>query len=332
LKATGKSPKQKSLKELQQNKLYNTEMEMHAQDYAQYVIERYEEAKKQTPDAILCVEQRIEVSAYVPECFGTVDALIIADNTLEVIDLKYGKGVLVSSEENKQMMLYALGALTFADVLYDIETVSMTVYQPRLENISTWELSLAELLRWGENFVKPLAKLAYAGEGKFSAGEHCRFCAAKAQCKALADANLEVAKYEFQNPDLLSDKDICDILMRADVFINWIHSVEEYALDEAVNNGKHWDGFKLVEGRSNRKYGDEDKVMKTLLDGGYEKKQIVTEKLRGITDLQKILGKKPFETLVSPLLIKPEGKPTLVPESNKRAAIGSVESAIQDFK
>ena len=317
--------------EIEKDKQYEPEMYGYADDYATFVVERFSQAQVHTKDAILFLEQKLSLTDYVPEGFGTGDAVIIADNVLDIIDLKYGKGIPVSAFENKQMMLYSLGALREFDYMYDIKSVRMTIYQPRLENFSTYEMTVADLKHWAESELRPRAALAFDGEGQFVAGSHCRFCKVRATCKANADYNLELAKYEFADPVLMGDDEIADVLTRADQFLKWLSSVEEHALHEAVNNSKKWPGYKLVEGRSNRVYTDEEKVANKLKAEGFKEDILYTKKLLGITAMEKEIGKASFNTLLSDLIIKPPGKATLVPESDKRPALDTADAAKLDF-
>jgi hypothetical protein len=319
------------LKEIKADKFYNETMQQHCEDYAAFVVERYNEALSRNSDAQIVLEKQIDLTKYLPEGFGTGDVVIVSDDLLEIIDLKYGKGVPVSSEKNKQLMLYGLGVLESYDFLYDIKEVRLTIFQPRIDNTSSWSIDAAELRTWGEEFVIPTAKAAFEGTGEFVVGDHCRFCKAKAQCRALADYNLELAKYDFKAGNLLSDEEVSDILKRADFFTKWISAVEDFALLEAVNNDKHWPGFKLVEGRSNRQYSDESKVAGVYSGQGLSEEDYYNRKLKGITDMEKKLGKKTFDELVGPLLIKPAGKPTLVPETDKRPEYHSAKGAASDF-
>ena len=260
-----------------------------------------------------------------PEGFGTGDCVIIADGTLSVIDYKHGKGILVEAEKNPQMLCYALGALELFDGIYDIDTVSMTIFQPRRENVSTYTISKEELLQWAADVLIPRAKLAYAGEGDFAAGEHCRFCKVKATCRKRAEYNLELARYDFELPPTLEDEEIEVVLAKADALAAWVSDVKDYALQAAVS-GKQWTGWKLVEGRSNRKYTDETAVAEAVTKAGYNPYE---QKLLGITAMTSVLGKKQFESILGSLTYKPQGKPTLVPESNKRPVMNT---ANQDFK
>lgn len=315
--------------ELVKDSLYSESLEEYAGSYADFVWEKYLLAQKTTSDAVLRIEEKIDLTAYVPEGFGTGDAVILADGTMEIIDLKYGKGVQVSAVENKQMMLYALGALDMFGFMYAIHTVRMTIYQPRLDNVSEWEMPVEELLMWGMNELAPRAKMAFAGEGSFIPGKHCQFCRAKAQCRALAEKNMEIAQHEFDDASLLSDAEISKVLEQMDIFRNWMSAVEEYALQAALN-GKAFPGFKLVEGRSNRKYVDEKKVADRLIENGY-KSDLIYEpaKLKTITAMEKLVTKKAFTAILGDLIIKPQGKPTLVPVSDKRQEWNSAEN---DFK
>ncbi|MEN6391054.1 MAG: DUF2800 domain-containing protein [Syntrophomonas sp.] len=322
----------KRLAELKKDPLFSPAMEEYIDQYVAQVSEIFMKAKKQCADTLVLLEQKLDFSEWVPEGYGTGDVVIISDGVLEVIDLKYGKGVPVSAEGNSQTRLYGLGAIDSFDMLYKFSTVRMTIIQPRLDSISTEELTLNDLWLWGENELQPKAKLAYAGDGEFCAGDHCKFCRAKATCKARADYNLELAKYDFQDAFLLSKEEVADVLARADQLKAWVTDLETYALEQARDHGEKFPGWKLVEGRSNRKYTDEFAVGQTLVGAGYEEDQIHKEpQLLGITDMEKLLGKKKFGELLSELVMKPAGKPVLVPESDKRPEINSLQSAIDDF-
>lgn len=304
---------------------YDEEMENCAESYAAYVMEQRAKALESYIDPVVLVEQRLDFSKYVPEGFGTGDCVIIADGTLSVIDYKHGKGILVEAEKNPQMLCYALGALELFDSIYDIDTVSMTIFQPRRENVSTYTVTKVELLQWAEEVLIPRAKLAYAGEGDFTAGEHCQFCKVKATCRKRAEYNLELARYDFEMPATLEDEEIEAILAKADDLAAWVSDIKEFALQSAVS-GKRWTGWKLVEGRSNRKYTDEGAVADAVTAAGFNPYE---QKLLGITAMTSVLGKKQFENILGSLTYKPQGKPTLVPESDKRPVMNT---ANQDFK
>ena len=303
---------------------YNQEMESCTDSYAQYIAEQV----SQYSSPVVMVEQRLDFSRYVPGGFGTGDCIIVADEVLTVIDFKYGKGVAVEAEYNPQMMLYALGALELFSILYDINEVKMVIFQPRIENISEFSMSVLDLLNWAENELKPKAELAAKGEGEFCAGEHCRFCKVKATCRKRAEYNLAIAKYDFAPPDMLEDSEIEMILERADALTAWAADVKEYALSEALK-GKKWNGYKVVEGRSNRKYTDEKMAAAVVKNAG--KDPYSEPKILGITEMTKLLGgRKKFDELLSKYVCKPQGKPTLVPESDKRKEWSSAENDFQE--
>ncbi|MDF1495828.1 DUF2800 domain-containing protein [Caproiciproducens sp. CPB-2] len=301
---------------------YNEEMNDCAAGYAAYVLEQAEAAKQNCADPVVLIEQRVDFSRWVEGGFGTADCIIIADGTLRVIDYKHGLGVLVSAEENPQMQCYALGALELFDGIYDIETVGMTIYQPRRDNVSTWEISKDALYQWADEVLKPTAELAFAGDGNFLCGEWCGFCKAKADCRARAEANLALARYEFKLPPLLTDEDIEDILSKADELVSWASDIREYALRQAVS-GRKWAGWKLVEGRSNRRYINDAVVADVVERAGFDPYE---RRVLGVTAMQKLLGKSRFGELLSPYIEKPQGKPTLVPESDKRPAMSTAEA------
>lgn len=301
---------------------YSEEMEDCANGYAAYILELVEAAKKTCADPVVLIEQRVDFSRWVEQGFGTSDAIIISDGTLHVVDYKHGLGVLVDANNNSQMMCYALGALELFDAIYDIDTVAMTVYQPRRQNVSTFEMSKDDLYRWAEEVLKPTAELAFAGDGNFLCGEWCGFCKARHECRARAEANLMLAQYDFKLPPLLEDTEIEVILSRADQLVSWINDIKEYALQQAIS-GKEWTGFKLVEGRSNRRYTDEAAVTQAVTNAGFDPYE---RRLLGITAMQKLLGKKRFDELLSPYIEKPQGKPTLVPESDKRPVMNNAKT------
>ena len=301
------------------SKYDSDEMEMYTDSYVEFVLEQIEVAKQHCADPFVLIEQRLDFSCYVPDGFGTGDCLIVADKLLHIIDFKYGLGVLVDAEENPQMMLYALGALRLFDALYDIDTISMSIFQPRRENVSTWTISVAELEEWAEQTLRPKAELAFKGEGEFNPGPWCTFCKAAVKCRARAEEKLALARYEFAKPPLLTDEEIEDILSRLDDLTKWANEIAAYAQDAAINHGKQWSGFKLVEGRSIRKYTDETAVVAAATAAGY--RDIFKKSLIPITEMEKLMGKKTFAEVLGGLVIKPQGKPTLVPASDKRPAI-----------
>ena len=304
------------------------EMEECSDAYVDFVMEQYEEAKQNCKDPIVLIEQHLDFSCYVPDGYGTGDCIIIADGRLHIVDFKYGMGILVDAEENPQMKLYALGALELYDALYDINEVSMTIFQPRRENVSTWTVPVEELKEWAENVLKPKAQMAYNGEGEYLPGEWCTFCRAAVRCRARAEEKLKLAQSEFMLPPLLTDAEIEEILAILPDLTKWANEITAYATDAAVNHGKEWDGFKVVEGRSIRKYKDEDAVAKAAEEAGY--KDIYRSSLITLTEMQKLMGKTKFEEVLGGLVYKPPGKPTLVPVTDKRPAM-NVTNAINEF-
>ena len=294
------------------------EMDAYTDGYVEFVLEQLAQAKLECSDPLVLIEQRLDFSCWVPEGFGTGDCLIVADKLLHIIDFKYGQGVLVEAEENPQMMLYALGALRLFDSLYDITEVSMSIYQPRRDNVSTWAISVDELNAW-ENVLKPKAELAHKGKGDYLPGPWCQFCKAAVKCRARAEEKLQLARFEFAPPPLLSDEEIEDILTKLDDLTKWASEIQAYAQDAAVNHGKAWKGFKLVATRTNRKYTDEEAVIQAAKDAGYT--DIFKKSLIPITEMEKLMGKKNFTSILGSLVEKPQGRPTLVPETDKRPAL-----------
>lgn len=307
---------------------YSKEMEANAEGYAQYVAEVYEKAKESCDDPIVLIEQQVSYERWVRDGFGTADALVVADGTLHVIDYKNGKGVLVECEDNSQMRCYGLGSLELFDGIYDIQNISMTIYQPNRDNISTCMLVKEDLLEWADTVLAPAAALAFEGKGDYACGDWCQFCPVKHICRARADYAMELAKYDFADPDVLEDEDIEDILARADTLTSWASDVKDYALRQALS-GKEWKGWKLVEGRSNRKYTDEEKVAAAVEKAGFDPYE---KKLLGITAMTQTLGRKRFNELLGELVMKPTGKPVLVPENDKRPAMNTAKDDFREEK
>ena len=308
---------------------YNSdEMEECTDAYVDFIMEQVELARKSCTDPIVLIEQRLDFSCYVPDGFGTGDCVIISDDRLHIVDFKYGMGVLVDAEDNPQMKLYALGALEIYDSLYDIKEISMTIFQPRRENVSTWTVPVEELKAWAEEELKPKAAKAYQGEGEYMPGPWCTFCRASTRCRARADENLKLAQMEFKMPPLLTDSEIEEVLTILPDLTKWANEITAYATDAAVNHGKEWHGFKVVEGRSVRKYKDENAVAEKAVISGY--KDIYRKSLIPMTEMQKLMGKTKFEEILGNLIYKPPGKPTLVPNSDKRPAM-NVADAKNEF-
>ena len=298
------------------------EMDRCSDDYVSFVQEQMGEI----PSPMVLVEQRLDLTRYVPEAFGTADCIIVGGDRLHIVDFKYGMGVLVEAEHNPQMMLYALGALELLDGIYDIQKISVSIFQPRRENVCTWSLPKEDLLRWARDDLVEKARLAYMGEGEYCAGEWCTFCRASVRCRARAEEKLRLAKEEFKYPPLITDEEIEDVLGEIPELIKWANAILAYATDAAVNHGKVWMGFKIVEGRSVRRYKNEDDVAREAESAGYT--DIFDKKLISLTQMEKLMGKKAFTDILGGLIEKPPGKPTLVPVSDKRPAIytGSAQS------
>jgi hypothetical protein len=306
---------------------HSDEMDEMTDLYVEYCLQLIEKSKERCGDLQILIEQKLDFSDYVPEGFGTGDLVVVGNGTLHIVDLKYGRGIIVSAEQNPQMMLYALGALSLFDMLYTIDKISMAIVQPRADNFSTWEITVEELLKWSDEELKPKAILASTGGGEFCAGDHCRFCRAKNQCRARAVKNLELLKYEFQDPSLLTDIEIAEIIGLADELAKWAGDIYTYATALAINEGRQWDGFKLVEGRTRRTYTDETKVAEVAKDAGYT--DIFKQSLITITEMEKLMSKKKFNELLGSLVAKPKGKLTLVSETDKRQAVDPIHAEFQ---
>lgn len=314
-----------------ENKYYSEEMEEAVARYVTLVTERINEARARDPHATVKIEERLDFSRWVPEGFGTGDVLIISEGNIEVIDLKYGKGIPVSAIDNVQLRLYGLGAYDRYDMLHDFETVSLTIVQPRLDSITTDVLQADELVAWGDNEVKHLAKQAWEGKGEYVPGDHCQFCKVKATCLKRMEESFGL--YEEHSKTTLSVEDIAKLLPELKNVQKWAKDVEDYALDQAVNHGVEFDGHKLVEGRSNRRYSDVESIMETLDQHEIEPETYLKPKeLKTITALEKELGKAKFTELLSEYIVKPQGKPVLVKVSDKRPALSSTARAEDDFK
>ena len=306
----------------------DTEMDEHTDDYVAFVIEQLDALSEPK----VFVEQKVDCSSYVPECSGTCDALIISDGILHVVDLKYGRGVKVDAEGNDQLRIYALGALEMFGFLYPVSVVRMSIFQPRLANVSTWEVFRENIEQWAEDTLKPAAELAWNGAGAYRAGGHCQFCKARAGCRERAKTNMALAAYDFIEPTLLENDEIAAILSKVDELVSWASDIKEYALAEALK-GVKFDGWKVVEGRSNRRYADEQAVADAVSGIGLDPYE---RKILGITAMTALLGKKRFEETLGTgrsggnLIEKPAGKPVLVPVEDNRQKI-TINAAADDF-
>lgn len=313
-----------TIQKLKTDELFYTGMVDEVEDYTSYCLERFNEMLVRDPNAIMEIETRLNLTKYIPNGFGTGDCIIIGDGLLEIIDLKFGKGVEVSPENNPQFMLYALGALEEFGFLYDIDKVRMTVAQVRLQGIQSFDMKVKDLKEWGEKVVIPKAKEAYSGGSDPCPGSWCGFCKFKAKCKKRSEfLQSQIKKYKDYE---LSLDDISNILNISKDIQGWLSDIEANALDEALK-GITIPGYKLVEGRSNRKIADEEGLINALLLEDYKEEQIYKPKaIETITNLEKLVGKKHFTEISKGFVVKPEGKPTLAPESDKRPAINTIEN------
>lgn len=307
---------------------YSDELLAAVDEYVAYVIQQIELAKQICKSSVFIIEQKVDLSSYVEQCYGTADMVIVTDKKIQIIDLKLGKGIPVSAIENVQLMIYGLGVLNDLEVLFDIEVLELTIVQPRLESISTWEITVDDLKSWANKVFVPKAQMALAGEGEFCAGDWCRFCKARFQCRERAKGFLQLAQMEFKDPSLLSDDEMAEVLIVADDLKKWAEEVYTFAQNEAIVHNKEWPGFKLVEGRANRKYTSEEDVVEAAKVAGYE--DIFKQSLIGITEMEKLMGKKQFNEILGNLVYKPQGKVTLVPMSDKRQPI-NLATANDDF-
>ena len=306
------------IKKISKTDLYSADMIGHAKDYIDYIL-----SKRTGHDYEIAVEQRLDFSKYVPNGFGTGDCLLIQDGTLSVIDFKYGHNP-VDADHNPQMMLYALGAIEVYDMLYDFDTIEMCIYQPRIHNISEFSMTASELRDWANKTLKPIAKLANSGAGETCAGSHCLYCKVKTRCKTLADYNLEAVKSDFEDEEgklnfaQLSQSDKAMILSRAKDIKAWLKDIETACTNELLEGGSI-EGYKIVEGRANRKYSNSSEVANALKDEGYGEEIYKPRELITLTNLQKVAGVKTIKTLTDKgLIVKPEGAPSIVPSSDKR--------------
>lgn len=305
------------------------QMEEYIIPYCEWVLEEFEAMKTKLGRADLKLEERFSMEEWIPEGFGTSDVVIYGDGALHIIDLKYGKGVEVSAEDNPQLKLYALGTLSVVELIQDIEEVKMTIYQPRLDNVSTYRTTAKELKRWGEEVVKPAAQAALGENAKIRAGEsQCRWCPAKDRCKVRAK-HYEKLLY-YKNEALLSNADLARILKISSGLKDWVDGIKELALKEALE-GEGIPGFKVVEGRANRKYTvPDEQIAQAAVEAGYDESLVWERKLLTLSNMEKLVGKKAFPEIFKGMWEKPEGKPTLVPDTDKRPAIAG-SNAEDDF-
>lgn len=310
---------------------YSEEMEGYTDTYRSIVLEKFNQAKTRSKDAQLLVEVRLDFGSFLPDAFGTADAVIIADDLMEVIDFKYGKGVKVDADHNPQMMIYALGALDEFLLDYDIKRVRMTIVQPRIDNLSECGMMVGELTAWRTLTLKPAAEKAFAGVGDQVPGEWCQFCKVRATCSAIAEKARQICNEDFREARLISDEDIPGLLPLVPVLKGWLEDFASHALQRALD-GATIKGYKLVEGKSNRQITDQDALLGALLVKGYQRDDLLKKpELKAIGELEKLVGKKAFAEIGKPWLVKPQGKPTLAEESDKRPVWKPKESASEDF-
>ena len=299
---------------------WTDEMEECTDSYRDFCMEQYGEAKKASPDAIAFVEQHVNIEKYAPGCFGTVDFMAISEKTLYVTDLKYGRGVQKDAENNPQLMAYGLGALEIALPIFEVEDVVLTIYQPRLGHVSTWSIKIDDLLTWAKDVLQPKVEEALSSNGSFHAGDWCRFCKARQTCRERAEHYLKLIDLEFKPAALLSDEEIAEVMSKAEGLSQWVSDVMAYASAQAIENGKHWDGYKLVEGRSVRKFSVPDSTIEAAAkEAGYT--DIFNKSLITLTAFEKLMGKDVFQDVLGQYVTKPAGKLTLVPDSDKRPEI-----------
>ena len=315
------------MKKLKSHKLYKPEMENYTDVYVDNIKELLMSFDKPGTAEI---EKKVDFSEYVPEGFGTCDFVTVDNETLYIRDLKYGRGVPVSAQDNPQLMLYSLGAYLEFSLFKDIENINMGIIQPRLDIVSIFEISADKLMKWAENEVKPNAEKAFKGEGDFKVGQ-CTFCRAKALCRARAEANMSLETEMKLKGNILSNEEMGEILNRARDIVKWVKDIENYC-QQAILRGEYVPGWKVVEGRSVRAFSDTEKAMEVLKEKGVAEELMYERKMLTLTQLEGVVGKKDFNEYVGDFIIKPKGKPTLVPESDKRAPyVNDVINASDDF-
>lgn len=296
---------------------FNAQFQSDYRNYVDFAINKIKKTREESPNVIIFLERKVDASIWIPEGFGTVDLTLITNDEINVVDLKFGKGIRVDAEVNPQLRIYGAAALNMFDHLFEIKKVVMTIVQPRLNHISVESLSKDELVDWMETVVQPAAALAWNGQGQFIAGNHCKWCRAKAQCSARAQANTELARFDFAAPGSMADEAIGHVLTKAAMLHSWVKDIEEFAYLQALK-GRIWPGFKLVEGRSTRKFVDNDAVTAALIDAGVDSELLYERSLRSMTELEKRVGKNMFARILGDLVVKSPGKPTLVPSEDRR--------------
>lgn len=317
----------RTLNKIKKDELYQPEMDGYTDDYVAYVRKAAMEFEK-TP--YIAIEKRLDLTAYIPDGFGTADCVMIGERTLHIIDLKYGKGVPVSAEDNPQLMIYALGALEAYKMLFAIDTVKISIVQPRIDNTNSSAYSVTLLREWGED-VKELANIAIKGEGEYTPGDWCRFCRARQQCRARADKNIELAFEIDKKPPLITNEEVGEYLRKGEDVAKWLTELQDYALAECLA-GRDVDGYKAVEGRGSRVWTDMDAAFEAITEDGTDEAMLYERKPLTLAQVEKLMGKAHFADVAGEYVIKNPGKPTLVPSTDKRQAITNKISATEAFK
>lgn len=305
---------------------HDKDMDFYVQEYVNFIVNLH----NQNPDQVVRIEQQFDLKDYIPGGFGTSDYSAVNSEVLDVVDLKYGKGVFVKVENNPQFMIYALGVYQLYGWAYEPKVVRMHVVQPRMDNISTWETTTEELLRWGDEVLRPAAAIAYMGRGEFKPSDECQFCKAKALCRARAENFTALEDFGSQLPPLLSDAEVGQILVRGKGLATWVKDLEKHTLTACLS-GATIPGWKAVEGRSTRSFSDPDKAFKALIAGGIQEAMLYERKPLTLAAAEKVVGKKPFAELVGGYIVKPPGAPSLATEDDKRPAITGTISVEEDF-
>jgi hypothetical protein len=310
---------------------YGEEMIDSAREYVTTCVGLYNELYDKNGSADVFIEMRTDLRDYIPEAFGSIDFCCASDDQLYVVDFKYGKGIPVSATMNTQMMVYALGALKKLGMLYDIDKVSLIIVQPRINNLDRYDMSVDDLFGWATNTLIPKAAEAFEGKGELVAGGWCQFCSVKVRCKALYEEQIKMAAYDFKEPDLLTDDELADIVLRSKGFIEWVNAIQEYVYNRAVNNGDEFKGLKLVEGRKTRKWNCDEKTAMTAIKTRFKlmDEDIYEQKAKSLTAIEKLVGKKAFEEKANDLIMLKSSGLSLVPSDDPRPEAQT--SAAKDF-
>lgn len=317
----------RTLNKIKKNELYQPEMDGYTDDYVAYIRKAAMEFEK-TP--YIAIEKRLDLTAYIPDGFGTADCVMIGERTLHIIDLKYGKGVPVSAEDNPQLMIYALGALEAYKMLFAVDTVKISIVQPRIDNTNSDEVTAKELLRFGE-YVKHFANIAIKGKGEYKPGDWCRFCRARRQCRARSDKNIELAFEINKKPPLITNDEVGEYLRKGEDVAKWLSELQDYALAECLA-GRNIDGYKAVEGRGSRVWTNMDAAFEAIIKEGTDEAMLYERKPLTLAQVEKLMGKAHFTDVAGEFVVKNPGKPTLVPSTDKRESITNKISADEAFK